>query len=262
MSVKLGVKLPISPPIQKLDFNPALLVPGNPNSGGPSAPRAPARSDSEVLSGFIDEMYGTFAPQEVTYDAKSEDEIRASVATWLRPGYDRAIVSRQEQTLTNKANLDADAIARGMGASTYVTDVKNRQQNAEARDIAALESDYGAALAKYVSEGTESENSRKLEAEEFNAGQRQSAYDLAYNAALQLFAQYKKKPGGSGGASKEAATSSRESCEKFLNLLSDEERKEVYDASTKEGAQYRAELVASVGVTGYIELMGMYPATQ
>ena len=94
-------------------------------SGGSSS-----SSDADVLSGYIEDMYSRFAPQEITYDAKSEEEIRATVADWLRPGYDQAIATRKEQTLTNKANLDADAIARGMGSRTYVTDVKNRQQTA------------------------------------------------------------------------------------------------------------------------------------
>lgn len=151
------------------------------------------RSDADVLGGMIHDMYDRFQPEEITYEAKSEEEIRSAIAGWLRPGYDQAIANRQEQTLTNKANLDADAIARGMGASTYVTDVKNRQQNAEARDVATLESNYGSALAERVVEGVDTEKQRALAVEQFNAEQRQRAYEMAYQAALVLFQAYKRR---------------------------------------------------------------------
>ncbi|MEN6635886.1 MAG: hypothetical protein ABFC56_08555 [Clostridiaceae bacterium] len=227
----------------------------NPNGDGGSEPYA---SDEDVLSGYIDEMYARFAPQEANYDARSEDEIRSAVAAWLRPSYTQAITNRQEQTRQNKANLDADAIARGMGASTYVTDVKNRQQNAETSDIASLEADYGSTLSKYVLDGVDNDQDRALEAEKFNAEQRQSAYDQAYSAALALYAQYKKS--GAGVKSNGVNQTTLENCEAFLSLLSAEERNAVYEASTTQGARYRAELLASVGAAGYVQLMGKYPS--
>ncbi len=227
----------------------------NPYGGGGSEEYA---NDEDVLSDYINEMYARFAPQEANYDAKSEEEIRTAVATWLRPSYTQAITNRQEQTRQNKANLDADAIARGMGASTYVTDVKNRQQNAETSDIATLEADYGSTLAKYVLDGVDSEQDRALEAEKFNAEQRESAYDQAYSAALVLYAQYKKNGGSAGKSS--ARKTTLNNCEAFLSMLSAEERKTVYEGSTTQGAQYRAELLASVGTAGYVQLMGKYPS--
>ena len=160
------------------------------SSSGGSGSGSGGQDEADILSGLISEMYERFAPQEIVYNAKSEDEIRSSISAWLRPSYEQAITTRKEQTLTNKANLDADAIARGMGASTYVTDVKNRQQNAESRDIATMESDYGSTLAEYVSEGVEDEANRALQVEEFNAEQRQKAYEMAYAAALVLFQEY------------------------------------------------------------------------
>lgn len=233
---------------------------GSPRSGGsPGANNA--ASDEDVLSAYINDMYGRFAPQQVDYTAKSEEEIRNSVVAWLRPGYDQAISKRQQQTQQYKANLDADAISRGMGASTYVTDVKNRQQNAEADDIGSLEADYGSTLAKYVLDGANSERERQLEVDQYNATQRQNAYDQAYTAALTLFEQYKKRArASSSGSSPSVTPTSLENCEAFLDSLSKEERKVVYEASTKEGAEYRAELLASVGTMGYIKLMGQYPS--
>ncbi len=231
------------------------------SSSGGSGSSSGGQDEADILSGLISEMYERFAPQEIVYNAKSEDEIRSSVSAWLRPSYEQAITTRKEQTLTNKANLDADAIARGMGASTYVTDVKNRQQNAESRDIATMESDYGATLAKYVSEGVETENSRLLDVQKFNAGQRQNAYELAFSAAMELFPYYRKKSSGGGSGKTSGATAtSRQNVEAFLGSLSKGERSEVYQATTSAGAQYRAEIIASVGTTGYIQMQGKYPS--
>lgn len=257
MATRLGLKPNWQNPTNRYQPDIDLIEPRF--QGGTPAPGAGADtplSDEDVLSGFVDQMYTRFAPQQVVYDTRSEDEIRSSVAAWLRPSYEQAIANRQEQTRLNKANLDADAIARGMGASTYVSDVKNRQQNAEAGDIASLEADYGATLSKYVLDNVDSEKNRALEAEKYNASARQSAYEKAYTAALSLYEQYKKsarKPGSGTTAT------SLENCEAFLSLLSGEERRAVYEASTAQGAQYRAELIASVGTAGYIQLMGKYP---
>jgi len=238
-----------------------LAKPASSSGGSSSGSGSGGQSDADILSGLISQMYERFAPQEVVYDAKNEDEIRSSVSAWLRPGYDQAIVVRKGQTLTNKANLDADAIARGMGASTYVTDVKNRQQNAESHDIATMESDYGATLAKYVSEGVETENERQLDVLKFNAEQRQNAYELAFSAAMELFPYYRKKSsgGGSGKTSGVTATS-RTNVESFLGQLTKSERAEVYQATSPAGAQYRAEILASVGYGGYIQMQGKYPS--
>jgi len=246
---------------QTIGTGPIQLAKPSSSSGGSGGSSSGGPSDADILSGLISEMYERFASQEIVYNAKSEDEIRSSVSAWLRPSYDQAIVTRKEQTLTNKANLDADAIARGMGSSTYVTDVKNRQQNAESSDIATMESDYGATLAKYVSEGVETENERMLDVQKFNAEQRQDAYELAFSAAMELFPYYRKKSSGGGsGKANGVATTSRQNVETFLGSLTKGERSEVYQASTPAGAQYRAEIIASVGTTGYIQMQGKYPS--
>ncbi len=232
----------------------------NTSSGGGSGGGS-GGNEAEILSGLISDMYKQFAPQEIVYNAKSEEQIRSSVSSWLRPSYDQAISNRKVQTLTNKANLDADAIARGMGASTYVTDVKNRQQNAESSDIATMESDYGATLAKHVSDGVKTENERSFAVQKFNAEQRQAAYEMAYSAAIALFPYYRKKgSGGSGASSKAVTATSRENVESFLSMLSSNERTEVYQATSPAGAQYRAEILASVGYTGYSQMQGKYPS--
>ena len=107
-------------------------------------------------------------------------------------------------------------------------------------------------------DGVDSERDRALEAEKFNASARQNAYDKAYSAALALFAQYKKNSGGSGKS--KTPPTSKESCEAFLASLTGEERRAVYESTTAEGARYHAELIASVGTQGFLQLVGKYPS--
>lgn len=88
--------------------------------------------------------------EAIGYDMPTEVEIAQKISEYLRPNYDRAISSRRAQTTQNRAAIDVDAASRGMGSSTWLTDAKTRQMNAEASDIAGLESDYGASLAQNV----------------------------------------------------------------------------------------------------------------
>ena len=175
-------------------FEPSDPTAGQSGSGSQTHHTSSVAPKGDALERFIRQMYAQFAPQEVTYNARSEEEIRNSIVAWLQPSYDQAVSERKDQTLANNANLDADAISRGMGASTYLSDVKNRQMSAEANDVASLRSDYGAALAKNVYDGVSAENAHVLEVNESNAQQQQEAYDLAYQAALVLYEQYLKDP--------------------------------------------------------------------
>ena len=175
-------------------FNPKDSYVYDPARGKAARTTYGVTQSDNALERFIEQMYQQFTPQEVTYDARSEEEIRNSIAAWLQPSYDEAISDRKEQTLLNNANLDADAISRGMGASTYLSDVKNRQQSAEASDIASMRADYGATLAKNVFDSVSAEKEHVLEVNEFNAQQRQQAYELAYQAALVLYEQFLKDP--------------------------------------------------------------------
>ena len=165
---------------------------GKKTSGGGGEPvyygaGAPAIDQTARLTGLFDELYGgTFSPNTVEYAATPEAELSSQIAAWLLPGYEQAIAKRREKTVGYAAELDAAAISRGMGASTFVTDVKSRQQRDEANDIAILQSEYGATLAKNVSERLSEEKNRALETDMFNAEARQNAYKLAYQAAVLL----------------------------------------------------------------------------
>ena len=78
------------------------------------------------------------------------DELYNQLASFLRPSVDAAIAGRQRYGETVMAELDADAYSRGMGSSSYLSSMKNREYDDIANDIAAMESNYNSTLAEYL----------------------------------------------------------------------------------------------------------------
>ena len=93
------------------------------------------------------QLQGSGAYTPLTLPEQSLDSITEQLAQIYRPQVERAIAQRYGATKQQKAAIDVDAASRGMGTSTWVTDAKNRIMNAEAADIAGLESDYASQLA-------------------------------------------------------------------------------------------------------------------
>ena len=131
-----------------------------------------------------------YAPQLASYTPLDEQTLAARIGAALRPLYDRAIAAIFQGNRRSDAELDADAISRGMGSSTFVTDVKRRQDNAAADDVKDLESEYGAKLADQLYKAMEGERSRQLEVEKFNAQQQNAAAEQAFAMAKYLYAAY------------------------------------------------------------------------
>lgn len=152
---------------------------------------APSSIPTGFSSAFNDAM-SMIPKTSINYTPTSEASIRSNIQSYLRPAVDQAIGQRQKQTLTNKANIDADAASRGMGASTWVTDVKNRQQNAEASDIGMMESNYGATLAQQIAQALAQEKANSLSAAQFNAQSQMSAISQALSLANGLYGQQQK----------------------------------------------------------------------
>lgn len=224
------------------------------------------------INAYMQQILGMLNIPQVSYTPRSAASFRNEYAAFLRPGVDESISRRKQATTTYKAELDADALSRGMGASSYVTDVKDRQQDAEADDIASLESNYQATLARMISEAVAAEQQRAYEAAAYNANAMASATQMAFSAAQQLYsadhaqqlAAAKAYTGGrsssrSKSSSNGVITTTPENCELFLQMLTPEERSAVYQARSGMNKRYQQELIASVGPLGYLELQKQYP---
>lgn len=134
------------------------------------------------------------------------ESITEQVRGYLQPQYESAVRQRQEQTKQNKAAIDVDAASRGMQPSTWVSDSKTRQLNAEASDIADLGSDYTATLAENVATQYENYLNHKAGVDEVNAGNqievdkwnsqvKTALEELAYSRAL---GEFQRSPNGRG----------------------------------------------------------------
>lgn len=234
---------------------------------------------------YLAKMNAYYLPETIDYTPLSREAISELIAEGLRPTYDQAIASRQDRTAAYNANLDADAWARGMGSSSYLTDVKSRSFRDEARDINSLESSYGATLAQRLFEALEKQAEQKLEVDIFNAQQINTAKSRAFDAATKLYSAAKKSSGGSGSqktATAKLPTVSMKTellgnltnvaaydaikapeagvVQKVIARMTPNERAELYDANTPSAARMMNEMVKAVGTRKMKELMLDYPA--
>ena len=80
----------------------------------------------------------------------SFNELYGLFESFLRPSIEEAISARNRRGRQNMAELDADAYARGMGGSSYLSSVKARERANAAADITALEGKYTSSMAEYL----------------------------------------------------------------------------------------------------------------
>lgn len=146
-----------------------------------------------------------------------KDEIRSYVESYLRSAYDQSIEDRRRQTEKNRAMIDLDAYSRGMGGSTWVTDAKQRLQDAEADDIAKMEANYQAGLNEAVLNQYNQAVAQGLAAQNNAYNLAKDLYSLGQNAKAGVgsvpssggsggggggysYSRGKKKSSGSGGS--------------------------------------------------------------
>lgn len=136
----------------------------------------------------------------VQYNPTSTAQLRDNLETAYRAGYDQSVDARREATRRNNAAIDADAAARGMGASTWVTDAKMRQADSEAADLASLAAQRDSAIAQQLASALSSQEANRLAVEQFNASQKANALSQALAGAQNMIALDQQKSRGSGGS--------------------------------------------------------------
>ena len=125
------------------------------------------------------------------------DEIKSYVESYLRTAYDQSIENRRKQTEADRAMIDLDAYSRGMGSSTWVTDAKQRLQDAEADDIAKMEANYQAGLNEAVLNQYNQAVAQGLAAQNNAYDLAKDLYSLGQNAKAGVGSV--SSSGGSGG---------------------------------------------------------------
>lgn len=142
---------------------------------------------------YYTQILSSMTPQTIEYQAPTEAEIAAQISEYLRPAVDQQIRSRQEATVAQRAATDVDAASRGILASTWVTDIKNRLHQQETADIADAESNYRQQLLEGVFNRQAQEAERANQIAMFNAQMRQQAEKDAYSRAGDMYNLYLQK---------------------------------------------------------------------
>ena len=225
-----------------------------------------------------------FEPETVEYHPVDADTLQRLLEASIRPAYDRAIERRRENTAAYNADLDADAWSRGIGQSSYVTDVKQRNQRDESRDVGTLEASYGAVLAQRLMDALSEQEERVLETAKFNAEQRNNAQNRAYQAAVTMY-RSGASGSGSGSAQKEQSSTPalsiyrqlmlglddgvktfdvpaapKEEAELYLERLTPVERGALYRGTDAQSGKILRSIEKTYGAWGLKELQKKYPS--
>ena len=244
----------------------------NQSSAGGSQARIPS------FESVFQEMLRHYMPETVEFTPLSEKELSDTIRSWLRPAYEQAIQNRREQTGRINAELDADAWSRGMGQSTYLSDVKSRQLRDEARDVDTIESNYSSTLAGHLYDAIKEQQKTKLEVDQFNAEQINHAREKAMSAAQALYRTYQSSGGRGGSRASTAAAASGSMASKLLNAqanvpktnynaianavarMTPSERGRLYNQNDPGYYNLRSEILYSLGPDALSKLKRNFPA--
>lgn len=283
--IKLPIK-PWTPPVPIVDPKPSKpQEPGKPSSGGGSSGGGftGGATDIPSLEALFQEMLKHYLPETVEFTPLDEDVLSETIKNWLRPAYEQAIQNRREQTNRINAELDADAWSRGMGQSTYLSDVKERQYRGEQRDVDTLESGYASELAGHLYDAMKEQQKMQIDVDRFNAEQINHAREQAMDAAQALYRALLSGAGGSGGGSRggSAGKGSEDSEKSLLERLLEgsgdaqktdyrtianmvarmapQERARLYDRNDPKYLALRSEILWSIGAGSFSDLMSRFP---
>ena len=122
--------------------------------GASAAAAGNGNTGSEVTDVYTD-LYGKLREYGVTSIPTLAEFIELMEKT-LRPSVDEAISERTNTARANMAEMDADAYSRGMGGSSYLSSVKERERAGAASDVMTLEQKYSSSVADRLCKAVDS----------------------------------------------------------------------------------------------------------
>jgi len=234
-------------------------------------------------SNLFDSYYQTILNQinvpTVSMDIPSADSIRSQWQDALRPSVDAAINRRQTTSQNAKAELDADAVSRGMGSSTYVSSVKERESANAQDDIGEIESIYGANLAERIAASLQSYDQMRLAVQQHNQQAQQSAQQAALSLAGSWYNSYLSQQQSAASSSSKSSSSSGNSSSStakvssnlaasdyltYVEKLSSSQREQLFTSSEsywkvrRDSSGGFHELIAALGSNSYLGLRERY----
>lgn len=233
------------------------------------------------------QVYSASAYSDGAESYSDASGLEAQISAILQPQLQAARKSRTDLSSTAQAELEADAYARGMGGSSYISSLKLRETQSLADDLDELDTQYAAIVAERLYEAMQAQSDRDfemyklnstLEAErQINAENNQNQIAMlnaklkaeAQNTALGYAYDWYENWQKSNTASRSRSSSSSSSksnrktytsdyYESYLKLLSPYER---YKLSVGDGDYWgplKAEIVEDIGDDGFSEILAKF----
>lgn len=223
---------------------------------------------NEAFDGYYNAIRNSLSVPTVTVKAPSAGEVKDMWSGVLRPSADAAIERRSRAAEREMAEIDADAVSRGMGQSSYVTSVKARQMEEAQDDISDIEAQYGAALAEKIYDTLYKYDQMSLNAQQYNAEAHAAAQKTALSMASDWYNQYlsqqnaaiaaaakgsSSKPSKGGSGSKKSSLS-REDYTEYVRNLTAEQRRQLFSSENSYWSSRREEIYSALGKTLYDSL--------
>ena len=223
------------------------------NASGEAASSATAESSlaeqlAALLGNALSGSGGYANAGGVSVQAPDYDSLVELFEAYLRPTYDRAIENRQAAAQTSMAELDADAYSRGMGASTFVSSMREREQDDMNSDIAMLETEYASALSEKLYEAMAAYSKLKLEADIYNAENALSASGTGRSTGRSSG----RGSGKTGATNSGTGMSGKvkfgfDECKSLLGKFSTSERYDFFMSGDPYWKQMRSEMIEAIG---------------
>lgn len=228
---------------------------------------------NQTFDGYYNAIKNSLSVPTVTVKPPSKDEVSSMWSSILRPSADAAIEKRNRAAERDMAELDADAVSRGMGGSTYVTSVKAREMEEAQDDIGEIEAQYGAVLAERIYDTLSQYDQMSLSAQQYNASAAAAAAETALSMASDWYSQYLAQQnaamerqasgrssgssGGSSGSSKKSGLSTADYTE-YVRNLTPAQQKMLFNSSTEYWSSRRDEIFSALGSALYENLKKQY----
>ena len=256
---------------------------GTPAAGGQQSSGTDQESGASGFEDYYNRLIAALRSYGIDMALPTLSELYDQLSSFLRPSVDAAIENRRSYGDTVMAELDADAYSRGMGGSSFLSGMKEREYNAAARDIAAMESNYNASLARYLYDASNELRQIQLRFEQMR---REQEYELARDrerraheialaeqrrqhelALARLRAQQSGRGNGSagsdGGESGEALSeddlrANYNAYVVYMECISEQDRYDMFHSNDPYWQRIRSEMASSLTSSAYSRLRSLY----
>lgn len=132
---------------------------------------------NDRLDTYYKQLVENFKPQEISYEditteQKTESDFASAISAYLEPYKQKSLKNIESSERAQRAMMDADAASRGMGSSTYLTDVKRQVSRQAQADKAGLESEFVSQIGQRTAEAWQNQLNRALNVAQTNAANR------------------------------------------------------------------------------------------